>query len=471
MTDQPTDLAMSIQASLEASGEEVLRPMGLLRILIGPGVLERLPAEVADVASPGRIVMFEDATPMQRGNDDLKALAASLLSTVGEVDRVVLGPSHGRLHADADTLAAARAAATGAGCLVTVGSGTLTDVGKDASHANPGLPLVVVQSAASVNGFADDMAVVVKDGVKRTVQSVWPSCLQIDHQILRDAPAHLTQSGFAEMMAMFTAPADWRLAALVGIDLSYSRKVIDMFRPRGEDLLVAAPSVAAGDGAGLDLLATLLTASGVAMGVVGRTAVLSGAEHLISHLLDMSAASRGLAVGLHGAQVGVGALVAACMWEHVLDRLDPGILRSDVAFPDPTGVRPLVLKAFASLDSTGAAAAECWADYQGKLASWHQHRPRVVAMAERWEEAAAELRRLVGDPVRMASALRAVGAPTRFSDLDPPVDPDRARWAVSSSHLMRNRFTVADLAFFTGNWSSNDIDAVLDRAAELGGGL
>ncbi|NOY55370.1 MAG: sn-glycerol-1-phosphate dehydrogenase, partial [Actinobacteria bacterium] len=413
MTDQLTDLAVSIQASLEASGDGALRPMGLRRILVGPNALERLPAEVVDVARPGRIVMFEDATPMQRGGDDLKALAASLLSTVGDVDRIVLGPSHGHLYADADTLAVARAAVAGAGCVVTVGSGTVTDIGKDAAHSNPGIPLLVVQSAASVNGFADDMAVIVKDGVKRTVPSVWPSGLLIDHQVLRDAPARLTRSGFAEMMAMFTAPADWRLAAFVGTDLSYSHGVIDLFQPRGEDLLTAAPSVAAGEGAALDLLATLLTASGVAMGVVGRTAVMSGTEHLISHLLDMSAASRRLAVGLHGAQVGVAALVAACIWERILDRLDPDILRSDAAFPDPTGVRPLVFEAFASLDSTGAAAAECWTDYQSKLASWHHHRPRVAAMAERWEEISVELRHLVGDPARMAAALTAVGAPTR----------------------------------------------------------
>jgi hypothetical protein len=35
---------------------------------------------------------------------------------------------------------------------------------------------------------------------------------------------------------------------------------------------------------------------------------------------------------------------------------------------------------------------------------------------------------------------------------------------------MRNRFTVADLALFSGNWNDVDVDVVLKRAASLGGG-
>lgn len=471
MSGQVVDVAKSIRASLEASQHPSLRPMGLQRILVGSGALGHLASEVASATRSGPIVVFEDSTPMRRGTDDLKGLVAQLLAAVGPVKRVVLGDTNGRLHADIDTLLVAREGAAGAGCLVTVGSGTLTDVGKDAANANPGVPLVVVQSAASVNGFADDMAVILADGVKRTVPSVWPTALLIDTQVLRDAPHHLTRSGYAEMMAMFTAPADWQLAGIVGIDTSYAQSVIDLFRPDGEALLAAAPSVAAGDGAALDLLASLLTASGVAMGVAGRTSVMSGTEHLISHLLDMSANARRLPVGLHGAQVGVSALVTACLWERLFERLDPDILRTDAAFPDSASMYLRVKSAFTPMDPTGSLTDECWADFERKLASWHRHRPEVEALSNRWPEAAATLRQQIGDPARIATALRSAGAPTRFSELDPPVEPDRARWAVASCQLMRNRFTVADLASFSGNWSEEDVNAVLDRAAELGGGL
>ena len=63
---------------------------------------------------------------------------------------------------------AATAAARGRrGLILSVGSGTIADIGKVVS-ARLGLPHVVVQTAASVNGFSDDQSVLLVDGVKRT---------------------------------------------------------------------------------------------------------------------------------------------------------------------------------------------------------------------------------------------------------------------------------------------------------------
>jgi len=463
------NLAPRLLDRLHAAGDERLRPIGLERVLVGRGALEVLPAEVERVRQPGRVVLLEDATPMRFNGDDLKQTVATLLSPLGDVDRVVLGPGDGRLHADAPTLAAARDAVAGAGCVVTVGSGTLTDVGKDAVHAHPGLPLVAVQTATSVNGYADDMAVILRDGVKRTVPSVWPLVLIVDTQVIADAPPALTRSGFGEMLAMFTAPADWRLASFVGLDPSFSLAVIDLFRPRGDELLNAAGAVAEGDRGALNLLAELLTSSGVAMGAAGRTAPLSGTEHLISHLLDMSAATEGREVGLHGAQVGVAAVVAGCIWERALERLDPGVLASSDAFPSVEAIQPRVKEAFRRLDPSGVMGAECWSGYRKKLTAWHERRSHLASLD--WTQVLSELRRLVGNPAEMAAALAKSGAPTRFSRLTPPIDPATARWAVTSCHLMRDRFTVVDLAFLTGSWTDEDVEAVLERAADLGGGL
>jgi glycerol-1-phosphate dehydrogenase [NAD(P)+] len=78
---------------------------------------------------------------------------------------------------------------------------------------------------------------------------------------------------------------------------------------------------------------------------------------------------------------------------------------------------------------------------------------------------------MVRSPEMIVAALSEAGAEVRFSRLDPPIDAERARWAVESCHLMRDRFTVLDLAFLTGNWTGNDVDAVLERADSLGAGL
>jgi glycerol-1-phosphate dehydrogenase [NAD(P)+] len=255
---------------------------------------------------------------------------------------------------------------------------------------------------------------------------------------------------------------------LAGTDDSYDPAIVDLFRPRGEMLLESAAKLSRGDEAALTLLARLLTASGLAMGAAGRTAPLSGMEHLISHLLDMSAAADGRRVGLHGAQVGAAALVAACLWERLLDRLDPGDL--DRPVPPDAPMRAEIDARFSALDPSGKMAAECWSDYRRKLATWRQSGEKRREFAKLWGAQKAELAALVGTPAAIAAGLAAAGAPRRFSELDPPVTAVRARWAVASCHLMRDRFTIADLAFLAGRWNDNDIDAVLQRAAYLGGG-
>ena len=76
----------------------------------------------------------------------------------------------------------------------------------------------MVQTAASVDGYTDDVSVILRDGVKRTVPSRWPGVVLADVTTITQAPDRLTTSGFGEVMSMFTAPADWYLASVFGMD-------------------------------------------------------------------------------------------------------------------------------------------------------------------------------------------------------------------------------------------------------------
>ena len=67
--------------------------------------------------------------------------------------------------------------------------------------------------------------------------------------------------------------------------------------------------------------------------------------------------------------------------------------------------------------------------------------------------------------------MREAHSPTRFRDLRPSPDAVTARWALENCHLMRNRFTIADLAYLTGLWSGTAVDDVLAGAAAMGVGL
>jgi glycerol-1-phosphate dehydrogenase [NAD(P)+] len=205
---------------------------------------------------------------------------------------------------------------------------------------------------------------------------------------------------------------------------------------------------------------------GVATGVAGTTACLSGVEHLVSHMLDMHNGAHGQPIGLHGAQVGVASVVAAAAWEHLFAVLDPKT--PTLLFPDAEAVaarRPAVLAAFADLDPTGKVGEECWRDYSAKLTRWSAGRDTVLAAFAEWDGHRAAVDELLVDSGTLAAGLVAAGAVARFSDLDPAVDAKTARWAVAHCHLMRNRFTVIDLLDLLGRWTPADQDTVTAAAA------
>ena len=458
------------------------RPIGLRRIEIGPDALDALPAIVAEArevrgrpgSSAGDVVVLTDATPMRRGDADLKAAIVVRLRGTS-VRHVVLGSDRLELHADERSLAEADLAIRGAAVVVSVGSGTVTDIAKDSSF-RAGLPFVVVQTAVSVNAFSDDMAVLLRNGVKRTVPSHWPDALIVDLDVLAGAPAIMNRAGLGELMAMFTAPADWYLATAIGADDSFDPDVVAMFRAGGDRLLAQAAGIAANRHEALAELAAQMTLTGMAMGVAGRTAPLSGTEHTISHLLDMAAERDGRGLAFHGAQVGVAAVIVALAWRRVLRDLDPERMAADADLPVDLAVRQArVMAAFDSLDPGGSAAAECWADYRHKADRWNSAGASRRALAEAWDGHRATLDSLVLAPESIVAALRAAGAPTRFSELTPAIPADVARWAVASCHLMRDRFTVADLVDLTvatgRGWDEAFADDLLAEAAGLGAGL
>lgn len=486
MTDTPIapspadriDLA-AIRGRLSVGTDDTVAPsrrraIGLREVVLGPDALDALAPIVESLRRPGPIVVLMDATPMRRAGIDLKADAVARLTPVAPVRAVVLGKDRPELHADERALAEADAAIAGAGCVVSVGSGTVTDVAKDASHRAGGIPFVVVQTAVSVNAFSDDMAVLLRHGVKRTVPSRWPDALVIDLGVIADAPPELNRAGFGELTAMFTAPADWYLATALGHDDSYDPVVVDLYREGGQRLLACADGVHAGSSDALAEIARQMTMTGIAMAVAGRTAPLSGTEHTISHLLDMSADRDGRGVAFHGAQVGVAAVIVALAWRRVLAALEATAFDGAGNGRDD-GRERRVREAFASLDGTGDAGEECWRDYARKLRAWDATDGTRRAFAAGWADHAARIRALVDEPERIVDALRRAGSPTRFSELDPAVPAATARWAVASCHLMRDRFTVADLVDLGGvlgrPWDAELADELLAEAADLGAGL
>ena len=193
---------------------------------------------------------------------------------------------------------------------------------------------------------------------------------------------------------------------------------------------------------------------------------LSGVEHLVSHMLDLHHGAHHLPMGLHGAQVGVAAVVAAAAWEMCFERTASGATgQINASALDDAAARQRIDGAFRDLDPTGRVAAECWNDYSRKLQALGQRLEQINATLQSWPNLQPELRALVRPANEIASGLHAANAAAAFDDLEPLIDPQLARWAVENCALMRNRFTVVDLLTFLGWWTPDDVTEVLERAA------
>ena len=455
-----------------------VRPLNLGVLADGRGAVDALADLIADLCQVGSpVVVLAAANQIQMRGCDLRHVIEDALGARFATRWCVVGPADGRVHADEPTVAAAAAAASGAACVVTAGSGTVTDIGKAAAplHAR----LVCVQTATSVNGYADPFSVLLRNGVKRTTPSRWPDALVIDPDVLISAPAALNRAGLGDELAMFTATADWYLASVLdgapatgtpggaGDDPAWHPAIAWLTRSRGRDLAELAGRLATADG--LVGLARILTLSGIAMGVAGSTAPASGMEHAISHLLEMAADARGEPGSLHGAQVGVSSIVAAATWEFVRARVKEHGLDRPVTLPDPDKARDQIGRAFAWLDPDGAMAAECFAGYAVKLRALAADGGPLTRLADGWDAHDAVLSELLAEPADIRATLASAGLPVTFGQLGSSVSARTARWAVAVCALQRRRVSVADLAMLLGAWDDDDIDQVLADAGVLPG--
>lgn len=446
-------------------GRAITVSKGTMRVISAPGALAKLPGIVNEAAAEGDVAVLCDATVNALEGSPFHAVL-KLLPAGRSYRTVVARESAHGVVLDEETVATASAEALGASVVVAVGSGTVSDLGKIVASA-VAAPLVLVQTAASVNGFADPLSVLVLNGAKRTVPSIWPTVLVIDHDVISAAPPALARAGVGDAVAAWCAPADWYLACQLGMDPG---PYDDRFVAPVQQI---APQLADAGAAPEERMAALievLTVGGLVIGDAGTTAPLSGVEHLISHVLDMAAMAEGGPHDLHGAQVGAASILSTALWDIALH--DEDILQADFSdFAVPADLQDRVLGTWHSVDPSGELGEECWKAVNRKMERWAALGAAGEAFFARRSIHRQKLKQLAGNAGAPAKALELWGAPTTFSTLRPPVPAGRARWALSALPFMRDRLTLADLFVLRDSWNDGLFDRVFSRAVTLGGGL
>jgi glycerol-1-phosphate dehydrogenase [NAD(P)+] len=192
---------------------------------------------------------------------------------------------------------------------IAVGSGTITDITRFISHRS-GREFISLPTAPSVDGFTSIGAPLVIEMVKMTVNCHGPRAVFADLPVLCAAPRKMLAAGFGDMLAKFTASADWQLGSMFGGD-AFVAPIAARMRAATWDCGHRADAIAAGSPAGVQTLMEGLIESGFCLLEYGSTLPASGWEHHISHTLEMKLLREGRHSILHGAKVGIGVLASA----------------------------------------------------------------------------------------------------------------------------------------------------------------
>ena len=445
-----------------APGERIL-PIAIDEIVIDDNALPALAELVRRYATGGPVLMLVDRTTMHRGSDDLKQAVEATLRSVGPVSRrTVPDDPEEQFHADLESAQDLAAELRGYAAIVSVGSGSVTDVAKYARHlvflnGRPHVPFISFPTAASVTAYSSALAVLTVRGVKRMLPSRPPEAVVCDLPALAGAPLPMTRAGYGNVLTRSVACGDWYLADQLGMDDRFSEIPGRLLEHAERAMTDVAENVAVGGPAGVRAVTEAVLLAGVAMSIVNRISTIGGWEHAISRYLDLEAWYEWRMPALHGAQVGVGTLIVARAYERAWPGLNVRRLARDEGADDTADlVEACLLRADTALpDCDADLREEILRDYRKKIVRWRDALPmrRAFARAKKDGDFEEFLTSKVPSSRVIESALKRAGAPIRLDKLEPTAGQsarNNAIDAVRNSHIIQSGFTLGDLLDFAG---------------------
>ncbi|MDQ4127811.1 MAG: sn-glycerol-1-phosphate dehydrogenase [Actinomycetota bacterium] len=331
---------------------------------------------------------------------------------------------------------------------VAVGSGTLNDIVKRASHER-GRPYMCVGTAASMDGYTAFGASIEKDGLKQTLACSAPRAFLADLDVLVNAPPDMTASGYADLLGKVTSGADWLVADALGVEpidpsgWSLVQNYLREWTGQPRDLHD-------GDQRAMEHLIEGLVMSGLGMQYYQSSRTASGAEHQFSHLWDMEGLGHGQGhegpPPSHGFKVGVGSVAIAALYERILER-DLGSLDIDAlrgAWPGRDEVEHSVRTAHTSPELEEGAVEQSLAKYvrAEELAE------RLRLLRDVWPDLRVRLADQLMPAEQIREKLRAAGCPTKPTEIGLGWEAFKATY--SRARTIRKRYTALDLAAEAG---------------------
>lgn len=341
------------------------------------------------------------------------------------VDQEIILPADG-LHADekavGEVLYRLRPDAR---AIVAMGAGTIHDVARYCAYKRS-LKLISCPTAASVDGFCSNVAAMTWNGGKKTLPAVAPTLVLADLSLIAAAPIRLAKSGIGDILGKYIALADWKIAHILTGE-RYAVKIAETMSSAVNIINDCSAGVLTGDPDAHEKLIYGLLLSGLAMQVFGNSRPASGAEHHISHLIEMHPSPLKLSsMALHGEKVGVGTIIMS----EVYHRFAANKTADKLHYSFTPIKRENILPYFGHL--TDGILEENKSDCLLSL--------NPSSLYDKWDEVCREIA-AIPKPDILLNLYENLGLKCSLTDIG--VDEDKKNKLVFLCPLVRNRLTLA----------------------------
>lgn len=199
--------------------------------------------------------------------------------------------------------------------ILGIGSGVINDLAKYVSF-NRGIKSGIIATATSMDGFASSGAALILKGMQVTYTTHAPYMIIGDTDILKSAPLDMIRSGYADIIAKYSALCDWKLSALINNEF-FCPEIYKIMLDATNEMRSLATKVQSRDPYVLGKLMEILVLSGVLMTLGETTRPASGSEHHFSHYFHITGLIEDKPFFLHGTDVGYTTIKTAEMREKI----------------------------------------------------------------------------------------------------------------------------------------------------------
>ncbi|MBN1851123.1 MAG: sn-glycerol-1-phosphate dehydrogenase [Pirellulales bacterium] len=331
---------------------------------------------------------------------------------------------------------------------IAVGSGTINDLTKLASHQT-GRPYMVVGTAASMDGYTAFGASITRDGYKQTMACPAPLAVVIDLDVIANAPPGMNAAGYADLIAKVPAGADWILADWAGVE-PIDPDAWGLVQPQLRTWLGDPAGIRRGDRTALAGLVEGLIMTGLGMQRANSSRPASGADHQFSHLWDMQHHTHHGATPLHGFKVAIGTLASAAMYEWVLAKQAEMIATSPSAIRDRWPSWDRTEQDVRSNFANGFLAEQVLNQCRTKYMESNVLGKRLERLKSQWDAVSSELSRQLLPAKQIQSMLADAGAPHTPEAIG--ISRTRLRTSFGQAQKIRSRYTILDFLLEAGWW-------------------